>query len=165
MANLQNLILVAVIKSSHGIQGHVLIKSFTDPFDKIARIDLLNAQGQNINIRIIKRNSRGELICKFNEVSTRNEAENLKNYQIFCNRDNLLKPLAEDEFYITELKDLPVLNEKLEQIGFVKNIFNFGAGDIIEIEFLNQKTELLPFTKQFFPIITKDHVILNYICS
>ena len=73
-----------------------------------------------------------------------------------------LPKLEEDEFYIADLNHLPVLNQDHKEIGKIKNILNFGAGDIIEIEFLNQTTELLPFNKKFFPLITKDYVVLNY---
>ena len=38
------------------------------------------------------------------------------------------------------------------RVGVVKGIFNFGAGDLIEVEFLNRlKTQIYPFTKEFFP--------------
>ncbi|QCS24163.1 ribosome maturation factor RimM [Rickettsia parkeri] len=161
MNSLENLILVGVIKSCHGIKGHVMLKSFTDPATKILERNLVNESGANIHIKLISQNAKGELICTFNDIATRNEAENLKGYKIFCLRASLPE-LEEDEFYIADLTHLPVLNQDHKEIGKIKNILNFGAGDIIEIEFSDQTTELLPFNKEFVPIITKDYVILNY---
>ncbi|ALN41456.1 16S rRNA processing protein RimM [Rickettsia rhipicephali] len=161
MNSLENLILVGVIKSCHGIKGHVMLKSFTDPATKILERNLVNESGANIYIKLISQNAKGELICTFNDIATRNEAENLKGYKIFCLRASLPE-LEEDEFYIADLTHLPILNQDHKEIGKIKNILNFGAGDIIEIEFSDQTTELLPFNKEFFPIITKDYVILNY---
>ncbi|ABY72439.1 ribosome maturation factor RimM [Rickettsia rickettsii] len=161
MNSLENLILVGVIKSCHGIKGHVMLKSFTDPATKILERNLVNESGANIYIKLISQNAKGELICTFNDIATRNEAEHLKGYKIFCLRASLPE-LEEDEFYIADLTHLPVLNQDHKEIGKIKNILNFGAGDIIEIEFSDQTTELLPFNKEFFPIITKDYVILNY---
>ncbi|KIJ88678.1 ribosome maturation factor RimM [Rickettsia asembonensis] len=161
MNSLENLILVGVIKSCHGIKGHVILKSFTEPATKILERNLVNESGEDIHIKLISQNTKGELICTFNDIATRNEAENLKGYKLFCLRASLPK-LEEDEFYIADLNHLPVLNQDHKEIGKIKNILNFGAGDIIEIEFLDQTTELLPFNKGFFPLITKDYVVLNY---
>lgn len=161
MNSLENLILVGVIKSCHGIKGHVILKTFTESADKILEKELINELGEKVNITLIKQNSKGELICRFNDISTRNEAENLKGYKLFCLRSSLPK-LLEDEFYIADLKNLPVLDENNNNIGKIKNILNFGAGDIIEVEFLDKTTELLPFNKEFFPTITNDSVVLSY---
>ncbi|AAY61406.1 16S rRNA processing protein RimM [Rickettsia felis str. Pedreira] len=161
MNSLENLILVGVIKSCHGIKGHVILKSFTEPATKILERNLVNESGEDIHIKLISQNTKGELICTFNDIATRNEAENLKGYKLFCLRASLPK-LEEDEFYIADLNHLPVLNQDHKEIGKIKNILNFGAGDIIEIEFLDQTTELLPFNKEFIPLITKDYVVLNY---
>ncbi|CEO17841.1 Ribosome maturation factor RimM [Rickettsia monacensis] len=161
MNSLENLILVGVIKLCHGIKGHVILKSFTDPATKILERNLVNESGENIHIKLISQNAKGELICTFNDIATRNEAENLKGYKIFCLRASLPE-LEEDEFYIADLNHLPILDQNHKEIGKIKNILNFGAGDIIEIEFSDQTTELLPFNKEFFPVITKDYVILNY---
>ena len=161
MNSLENLILVGVIKSCHGIKGHIILKSFTEPATKILERNLVNESREDIHIKLINQNAKGELICTFNGIATRNEAENLKGYKLFCLRASLPK-LEEDEFYIADLNHLPVLNQDHKEVGQIKNILNFGAGDIIEIACSDQTTELLPFNREFFPIITKDYVILNY---
>ncbi|AAU03817.1 ribosome maturation factor RimM [Rickettsia typhi] len=161
MNSLENLILIGIIKSCHGIQGHVILRSFTEPATKILERNLVNESGADIRIKLISQNAKGELICTFNDITTRNEAENLKGYKIFCLRTSLPE-LEEDEFYIADLNHLRILDQYNKEIGKIKNILNFGAGDIIEIEFLDKTTKLLPFNKEFFPTITKDYVILNY---
>ncbi len=161
MDSLENLILVGVIKSCHGIKGHVILRSFTNPAVKITEKELVNELSEKVNINLIKPNSKGELICQFHNISTRNAAENLKGYKLFCLRSSLPK-LEEDEFYITDLNNLLVLDNNYTKIGKIKNILNFGAADIIEVEFLDKTTELLPFNKDFFPVITKDYAVLNY---
>ncbi|HJD56304.1 MAG TPA: ribosome maturation factor RimM [Rickettsia endosymbiont of Pyrocoelia pectoralis] len=160
MDSSENLILVGVIKSCHGIKGHVILKSFTQAADKILERELINELGEKVNITLIKQNSKGELICKFNNISARNEAESLKGYKLFCLRSNLPE-LLEDEFYIADLQNLTVLDENSNEIGKIKNILNFGAGDIIEVEFLDKTTELLPFNKELFPTITNNYVVLD----
>lgn len=156
----QDLILLGVIKSSHGINGHVIIKSFTNPSTNLFKRNLVNKFGESITIKLISKTSQGDFISKFHGIFDRNHADNLKGYKLFCLRDELPE-LSDEEFYITDLIHLSVVDEKLETIGKIKNVYNFGAGDIIEIEFLNHKTELLPFNKHFFPTITEKYVIVK----
>jgi 16S rRNA processing protein RimM len=38
-------------------------------------------------------------------------------------------------------------------IGTIINLYNYGAGDIVEIEFNNKQKELFPFVDEYFPEI------------
>ena len=68
--------------------------------------------------------------------------------------------IEEEEFYFADLIGLPVVNMKQEVIGKVGGVHNFGAGDIIEISAPEKKSELYPFTKELFPEITAEHVVM-----
>ena len=57
------------------------------------------------------------------------------------------------------VKNLPVFDIGRKPIGAIKNVFNFGAGDIIEIEFNNGQIELFPFTLEVFPQVGKGYVV------
>ncbi len=156
-----NLILVGIISSVHGIQGCVAIKSFTSPITNILKLDLVNAFNENITLKFVRENSKSHLICRINEINDRNVAETLKGSQLFCSATSLPK-LGQEEFYVKELQGLLVVDENLQPLGQINGIFNFGAGDIIEVKFLDRaKTELFPFNKQFFPIVAEHHVVLT----
>jgi len=154
-----NLILTGIIIGVHGLQGHIIVKSFTDPTLNITKLALVNELQENVKIKFVRQNPNGNLICKFNEINNRTEAEPLKGYKFFCMLSALPSP-SEDEFYIEELKGLEVLDQDHKLLGKITNIFNFGAGDIVEIEFLEGGYELFPFTKEFFPVITKKFIVL-----
>ena len=67
----------------------------------------------------------------------------------------------EEEFYFEDLKSLKVRNLKGKEVGTILEIHNFGANDLIEVSFSNGSgSEIYPFTKEFFPEITKDYVVL-----
>lgn len=156
------LILVGVISAAHGIKGQVIIRSFTAPQSNIEKLPIINEQGESLKIKIVKVKPSGMLICNIGNCSSRTEAERLVRSSIFCLRSNLPKISTEDEFYIEDLKGLKVLDNMGAHIGNITNIANYGAGDIIEIEFINdKKIEMFPFTKELFPTIAKDHVVLN----
>lgn len=156
----EDLIFVGVVSSVHGVQGNVYVKSFTMPNTNIIKMNLVDELGKKIILKLISQNSKGDIICRFNEINSRTLAEGLKGCKLFCHRRDF-PSLSEDEFYIEDLRGLLVLDTNLVAIGKITNVFNFKAGDIIEIEFvINKKVELFPFNKQFFSVVTKEHAIL-----
>ncbi len=156
----KDLIFVGVVSSAHGMQGNVYVKSFTMPNTNIIKMNLVDELGKKIILKLISQNSKGDIICRFNKINNRTLAEELKGCKLFCHRRDF-PSLSEDEFYIEDLRGLLVLDTNLVAIGKITNVFNFKAGDIIEIEFVsNKKVELFPFNKQFFPVVTKEHAIL-----
>lgn len=155
----EDLILVARVSSASGIEGNVVIKSLSSPKTNIINMNLVDKLRNKVTIKLLRENSNGDLICKFNNINNRNDAEKLKNHKIFCARADFPK-LSDDEFYIEDLKGLSVVDNNFINIGKITNIFNFGGGDIVEIKFTNSnKPELFPFNKNFFPIITDDYAV------
>ena len=62
----------------------------------------------------------------------------------------------DDEFYEADLIGLKVCQND-QEIGTVAGLYNFGAGEIIELK-LNAtgKLEMLPFTKAYVPEVNVD---------
>jgi 16S rRNA processing protein RimM len=161
MNNPDKLILVGVISSAHGIKGDVIIRSFMEKPINIFSLALVKKDHKNIKIKLIRPSSSDDsYVCKIDEVNDRNQAENLKGTKLFILRESM-QELNENEFYIEDLKGLAVINETSDKIGTVSGVFNFGAGDIIEIRFLDNKKELFPFRKELFLEITKEFLKLR----
>jgi 16S rRNA processing protein RimM len=155
------LILVGVISSAHGINGDVVIKSFTKPAENIVKLTVQDELGGVLELKYVRSRGDLEIICHIQGYDTRSMAESLKKVALYCKRSGLPQK-ADDEFYFEDLKGLTVKNELGEEIGIVANVVNYGAGDIIEIMFTDIKeTELFPFNKEFFPIVQKDSIILK----
>lgn len=151
------LICIATITSAHGIKGEVKIKSFTeDPFaiEQYSPIYTNNKQ-ETLNISIT--GTKGDtLIAKIDGITTRNEAENLRNTNLYILR-SILPKNNEGEFYHIDLIGLTVLDTKKNEFGKIIFIHNFGAGDIVEIKLKNSnKTELFTFNNETFPEIDLD---------
>ncbi len=107
---------------------------------------------------IIRREEAKFLVLSINGITNRNLAENIIKKKL-CSFEEDLPQLEEDEFYYSSLKNLPVY-EGENHIGKIKDLFNYGAGDIIEIELLNGETVLYPFNKEIFVSITKDKAVV-----
>jgi len=155
-----NLILLGVIKSAHGIKGDVIIRSYTDPVDNIIKLPIVDKNNLKCKIKLIRIDSKGQLICRISDCNSRNDAELLSKTELFCLRSDLKDLEEEGEFYIEDLIGLKILDTSRNEIGSVVNIHNYGAGDLLEIQFRDQKkTELLPFNQEIFPEITKEYAV------
>ncbi|RYE05906.1 MAG: ribosome maturation factor RimM [Rickettsiaceae bacterium] len=162
MQELDKSILVGFISSCFGIKGEVIVNSLTVPVTNICKLPLFNQFDKIINIKFKRQNSKGQLICSISDITSRNEAELLLNTKLFCKRSNLPQIANnDDEYYIEDLKGVRVIDNTGQNVGQVKNIFNFGAGDILEIEFLDQNLEMFPFDKQHFPKISAQYIVFN----
>ena len=144
---------LAKIVAAHGIRGEVKLKSYTSqPKDVCAYGKLFNKDGTRFFEPVFKGFSKGLLLVKFKGVETRNDAEALVGEELFISRDVLPK-LQEDTYYQADLIGADVLDAaNLNKIGTVVGVYNFGAGDILEIKFEGKKNwEMLPFNNTYVP--------------
>ena len=141
---------IAYVAGAHGISGDVRIKSFSE-----AGIDsyktLYDESGKPYHIERC-RFSNKHLIIKFKEITNRNEAEAAKGLNLFIKKSQL-PTLEDDEYYYDDLVGLEVITSTKEVIASVIAMYNFGAGEIVELKFLDGKVEMLPFTKIYFPLV------------
>ena len=158
MQNTDKLIFVGFISSCSGIKGDVAVKSYTQTPEDICKLPLFTSVREKVNLKLIRKNTNGNLICKLNDINNRNDAEKWLKQKLFCVR-SALPQIKKDEFYIEDLKNLDVLNLTGERIGIILAVHNFGASDIIEIELTDKETIMLPFTDDFFPQITDRYVV------
>lgn len=146
-------ILLAVIGAPHGIKGEVRVKSFTD--DPLAFADygkLHDRDGRKYQV-IGARVSKTVVVTRFKSVDSREKAEALKGVELFVERSKLPDVEDEDEFYMADLIGLEAVSPDGQRLGVVKEVYDFGAGDILEIKLEGGKPELFPFTKEAFPEI------------
>lgn len=145
-------ILLAQIGAAHGIKGEVRVKPFGDPdmLDQYGKLETPDGRKLKITRMRLQKNMA---VVKFEGVNSREEAEALKNTELYVDRAKLPEP-EEDEYYITDLIGMKVLNESGEDIGTIKDVPNFGADDMIEITPNGGgATYYLPFTLEVVPEI------------
>ncbi|HJD57340.1 MAG TPA: ribosome maturation factor RimM, partial [Rickettsia endosymbiont of Sericostoma sp. HW-2014] len=64
----EGLIFVGVVLSAQGIKGNVIVKSFTMPNTNIIKMNLVDELGEKIILKLLSQNSKGDIICRFNQV-------------------------------------------------------------------------------------------------
>lgn len=127
------LICLGQIVAAHGIKGEVKIKTFTsDPENLTKYGPLINQKQESIAVKITSAKSPTTVIATIDGITTRNQAETLKNVQLFI-FDDQLPPSSADEIYYEKVIGLPlVANGKT--LGNVTGVFDFGAGSFCEVK-------------------------------
>ena len=144
---------IARIGAAHGVRGAVKLWTFTeDPFAVLDYGPLSTKDGARQFKVSNARQAKDHLVATLQGVTTRNDAEKLNGVELYVPRDKL--PPAEDgEYYHADLIGLDAVTTGGEAIGRVVAIYNFGAGDIIEIAPPSGPTLLLPFTNAVVPTV------------
>lgn len=143
------LVALGVIGGTHGIRGQVKIKSFTVLPEDIASYGALQDKSGHFYIIRVCGITRDAVIASIEGIHSRNDAEKLRNTELFAERSVLPEP-EEDEYYYADLAGLEVVTADNVFYGKIRNIHNFGAGDIVEIGLPDGEKELLPFAKATF---------------
>ena len=149
-------LVVGLIKSCHGINGQVKVKSLSDFEERFLKPGIRWLQKENetpSKIEIIsgfRQPGKGTFVIKLRGINTRDHAEQLNKYKILVKTDKLPN-LKKEEFHLLELINLKVNtleNDELKVIGKVINLEN-EKNNLLVIElFENQKKVLVPFVKE-----------------
>jgi 16S rRNA processing protein RimM len=146
-----NLILVGRVAGAFGVKGEVRIASYTaEPEALLAYRDLKREDGSPGLTLTGGRPAKGGLVARAREIETREQAEALRGLRLYIAREVLPAP-DEDEFYLIDLIGLAVESPAGEPLGRVKDVRDFGAGDILEIQPEAGPSWYLPFTREAVP--------------
>jgi len=158
-------ICLGVVVGVHGIKGEVKVKSFTEQDRNIDKYGVLTDQkGRSLEIKVVG-HSKELLRVKIKGVDDRNLAQTFIGTQLFAERD-VLPPLTnKEEFYQADLIGLDVREAASGNVaGKIVGIYNFGAGDILEIKVKQSgKLEMIPFNHAYVPTVNIEdgYIIVN----
>tara|TARA_A100001388_G_scaffold276553_1_gene264617 strand:- start:2244 stop:2783 length:540 start_codon:yes stop_codon:yes gene_type:complete len=154
-------IVVGIIASPHGINGKVKVKSLSDFEERFLEPGLRWLQKDNefpaeFELQSGYRQPGKEtFIVSFKSITSRNDAEKLKNHKILVKTDDVPK-LKKDEFHLVELVNLEVKlseEDKFKIIGKVIGLEN-EKNNLLVVELSkNQKKVFIPFVKEIVPLI------------
>jgi len=133
-------ICVGRIAAAHGIKGLVKIVPYCDDLSLLENIP---------EYKITLKNPLGKyILAEIEGVNDRNGAEALGGTELYIDRADLPDIEDEDEFYVEDLIGMMCVNESGEEIGVVKAVENYGAGDLLDIQPKSGASFLMPFTAQ-----------------
>ena len=156
-----NRVIVGKFTAPHGIRGQMKLVSYTENPADIARYNLTNKSGDKTFSFKMRPATKGQWVATLKDVTTREQAELLRNVELYADRAEFDAP-DEDSFFIEDLVGLRVMKEE-EHYGTVLTVQNYGAGDIIEIKKAsNGKKELYLFNEATFPEVDIKAQIIHF---
>ncbi len=147
------MVCIGAVADAHGVRGDVKIKPFTaKPKDVAAYGPVLDVDGMRAFDISLVGEVKGAVVARLAGVSSRDGAEALKGLRLHVPRERLPN-VDEDEFYHADLIGLAAVSADGQDMGIVNALYDFGAGDLIEIRQLSGELILLPFTREAVPVI------------
>ncbi|MEM0908736.1 MAG: ribosome maturation factor RimM [Pseudomonadota bacterium] len=151
------LVLMAKVGAPHGVKGGVKLTVFAEDPLGLRRYNPF-ATGDGRTLKLTKVRAIGKaLVGEFDGVGDRNGAEGLRGVDLFVPRQRLPRP-DEDEFYHVDLIGLTAQTATGHILGTVRQVSDYGAGDILEIA--GETTVLVPFTRAIVPDVFIDRGFL-----
>lgn len=136
-------VMLAAVAGAHGIGGAVRLKVFAQDLESLENHRQFHANGQTLTLTSLKAEKTGA-IAQFAEITTRNQAEALRGAQLTIPR-SALPDLPDGEYYHIDMVGRPVHAPDGEQLGTVRTVENYGAGDILELDLATGKTAMVPY--------------------
>jgi len=144
---------LAVVTQPHGVSGRVKVKSFTDPEDAIKKHTALqDPAGREVKFRVTG-TAQGQYIIEVEGLTKREDAELWRGKQLGMPRAALPELKNDAQYYAVDLVGLCVETEDGRAFGTVHAIYNFGAGDVLELKRPNGDLEMFSFTHANFPLV------------
>lgn len=146
---MNDMLQAGVISSTHGVRGEVKVFPTTDDakrFSRLKEITIIeNGNEQILHIKSVKY-FKNMVILSFDEFNSLNEVERLKGKPLYVSRKQAV-PLDKDEYFIADLIDMEVIDDKTSLKGVVKDVLQTGANDVYVIELEDKRELLLPAIK------------------
>ena len=136
-------VVLAAVAGAHGVRGEVRLKLFAESLESLSRHEAVLVGEQELTLKSVKA-SGGAAVARFAEIADRGSAEALRGRLVCVPRD-ALPPLAEGEYYHSDLIGLSCESPAGEPLGAVVAVENYGAGDILEVERPDGRRAMVPF--------------------
>jgi len=148
IAKLENPVLMGIIGAAQGLRGEVRVKPYTEtPLALSEYGTLYGPDGRAFEILDI-RQAKDMAVIRFRGINDRTEAERLTGTELYVERDALDdEELDEEEYFYADLEGLEARDADGNSYGVISAIFDFGAGDILELTQAGKRAQLIPFTE------------------
>ena len=126
---------IGKIVSPHGVKGLFKVLIYSENEDSFFSHKSY-FKVKNKKIDIIKKFNKGNfIVCESTSIQSREQVAEIINEDIVISATDLKKNYNnKNEFFHRDLIGCKVINFNSEEIGNVKAIHNFGAGDLLELD-------------------------------
>lgn len=132
----QEYLLLGEIVRPQGIRGEVKVRHYTDDPERFYDLDVVFLKrGENYDETGVEdaRVQGDDVYLKLEGIDDRNEAEKLRNIQLWVDRDNAVE-LGEDEVFIADILGAKAFDTKGNQLGVLKDVLTPGGVDVFVLK-------------------------------
>lgn len=126
---------IGKVNNTHGIKGEVKLAMWCDDISYIKQLKYiyLDDKGRDRLTLLSARQQKNIAILKFDGINSIEQAENLKNKVLYCNRDDA--EIDEDSYYLADIIGCIVKDIDTDcEYGKIVDVMNYGAGDIYDVK-------------------------------
>lgn len=143
------MVILGKISDPYGVRGWVKVRAFADDplvWAKMPAWWLADEGSEDWRQKVLRaaRQHGDGLVCHFDGVGSRDEAELLKGCLVGAPR-SFLPDLDDGEYYWADLIGLEVLNHSGVSLGRVVGLIETGASAVLKVEAVGGRERLLPF--------------------
>jgi 16S rRNA processing protein RimM len=153
---------IGYISRSHGVQGEVLVipdiyaPSLFDALDLVSiettRGDLIPARIESV--RVQEKNNRLSFFVKFEHLTDRTQAENLKNSSVFADRE-IVESMLDTDDLPPDLTSFAIISDG-QSIGKVEEMLENPAHPILQVVTNKQEQLLIPLVDEYVADIDEE---------
>ncbi len=134
---------------SYGLRGQLKVDVYLEDLTLLhtAAVFCVGDSLLKRKINFLRVSKKSIWVAAITDITSRDQVDQLKGQFIFLEK-KYLPSLMTNEFYYEDLRGLQIEIDEGQQKGFVKDIYNFGSGDILEVSLDGSKSRVyIPFNK------------------
>ncbi|MDR0589733.1 MAG: ribosome maturation factor RimM [Spirochaetaceae bacterium] len=143
---------VGLVGVPFGLQGFVKVRPLSGESGHIRRLDsVLLRRGLSETVYEVEETAGtgAALRMKFRGIDTPEAAKTLTGAELVTDRAHAA-PLKDGEFYIEDLRGIPVTLRTGEPVGEITGVLEGGGGFLVEVRLPSKELRLIPFRNEFF---------------
>ena len=153
---MSKLVSIGKIVNFHGIKGEVKM-GFTSGKERLIKslrtvFIFLNDKKEAFDVESV-RFHKNFAIVKLKNINSIDDVMKIKGYLVHVNEETIKNSLETDEFLINDLIGLDAFDTEGNKIGTVSAMGDNSASDLLEIQKQNGLKFLVPFVKEWIPLV------------
>lgn len=147
----KGLVVIGRVTRSHGIRGELRVFPYSDSNESLHRYEKLffrtsDEEVELLKVENVRPHKKNLVLLKLNGIYTLDSAERFIGADILIKRE-WMPPLEPDEYYLSDLIGMTVVDEDGRNIGKVTDLLSTEADDLLIITGETNET-MLPFREE-----------------